>query len=337
MNELALFAGAGGGVLASYLLGWRTVCAVERDAYAAQVLAQRQNDGILEAFPIWSDITTFDGKPWRGIVDVISGGFPCQDISSAGKGAGIEGERSGLWAEMARIIGEVRPSYVFVENSPMLVSRGLTRVISDLAQMGYDAQWARFSASNFGAPHIRDRIWIVGYSRSERLNTGWENNGKYDRHFTSSANKNSRTLANPQSIGCKTNGLSIGTQQEKSLSGINGKDVANPKSIRLEQAWQCKSSSEKWFTGCDHEFSDTNCERCKQVEQRVFSRTQSEGTPVPSQYSSFSRGWEWWAIEPELGRVADGVANRVDRLKAIGNGQVSIVAKSAFEFLGEDL
>lgn len=337
MNELALFSGAGGGILASYLLGWRTVCAVERDAYAAQVLAQRQNDGILEAFPIWSDITSFDGKPWRGIVDVISGGFPCQDISSAGKGAGIEGERSGLWSEMARIISEVRPSYVFVENSPMLVSRGLTRVISDLAKMGYDAQWARFSASNFGAPHIRDRIWIVGYSRSERLNTGWENNGKYDRHFTSSANKNSRTLANTQSIGCKTNGLSIGAQQEKSLSGINSKDVANPKSIRLEQAGKCKSSSEKWFTRCGHELSDTNCERCKQVEQRVFSRTQSEGTPDPSQYSSFARGREWWAIEPELGRVADGVANRVDRLKAIGNGQVSIVAKSAFEFLGEDL
>ncbi|MDV7375008.1 DNA cytosine methyltransferase [Acinetobacter baumannii] len=337
MNELALFSGAGGGVLASYLLGWRTVCAVERDAYAAQVLAQRQNDGILEAFPIWSDITSFDGKPWRGIVDVISGGFPCQDISSAGKGAGIEGKRSGLWAEMARIIGEVRPSYVFVENSPMLVSRGLTRVISDLAKMGYDAQWARFSASNFGAPHIRDRIWIVGYSHSERLNTGWENNGKYDRHFTSSANKNSRTLANPQSIGCKTNGLSIGTQQEKSLSGINSKDVANPKSIRLEQAWKCKSSSEKRLTGCGHELSDSNCERCKQVEQRVFSRTQSERASDSSQYSSFTRGWEWWAIEPELGRVADGVANRVDRLKAIGNGQVSIVAKSAFEFLREDL
>ncbi|MDN8247170.1 DNA cytosine methyltransferase [Acinetobacter baumannii] len=337
MNELALFSGAGGGVLASYLLGWRTVCAVERDAYAAQVLAQRQNDGILEAFPIWSDITSFDGKPWRGIVDVISGGFPCQDISSAGKGAGIEGKRSGLWAEMARIIGEVRPSYVFVENSPMLVSRGLTRVISDLAKMGYDAQWARFSASNFGAPHIRDRIWIVGYSHSERLNTGWENNGKYDRHFTSSANKNSRTLANPQSIGCKTNGLSIGTQQEKSLSRINGKDVANTKSIRLEQTRECKSSSEKWLAGCGHELSDTNCERCKQVEQRVFSRTQREGTSDPSQHSSFARGGEWWAIEPELGRVADGVANRVDRLKAIGNGQVSIVAKSAFEFLREDL
>ncbi|HCW3748784.1 DNA cytosine methyltransferase [Acinetobacter baumannii] len=301
MNELALFAGAGGGVLASYLLGWQTVCAVERDAYAAQVLAQRQNDGILEAFPIWSDITTFDGKPWQGIVDVISGGFPCQDISSAGKGAGIEGERSGLWSEMARIIGEVRPRYVFVENSPMLVSRGLTRVISDLAQMGYDAQWARFSASNFGAPHIRDRIWIVAHA---------------------------------QGLGCEENGLSIGAQQKKPLSGINGKDVANPKSIGLEQARQCKSSSEKWFTGCGNELSDTNCERCKQVEQRVLSRTQSKGPTDSSQHSSFARGWEWWSIEPELGRVADGVAHRMDRLKAIGNGQVSIVAKCAFEFLG---
>lgn len=304
MNELALFSGTGGGILASYLLGWRTVCAVERDVYAAQVLAQRQNDGILEAFPIWSDITSFDGKPWKGIVDVISGGFPCQDISSAGKGAGIEGERSGLWAEMARIIGEVRPSYVFVENSPILVSRGLTRVLSDLAKMGYDAQWARFSASNFGAPHIRDRIWIVAHT---------------------------------QSFGCEENGLPIGAEQEKPVFGSNCKDVANPKSIGLEQARKCKSSSEKRLIRCGHELSDTNCERCKQVEQRVFSRTQSEGASDPSQHSSFSRGWEWWATEPELGRVADGVANRVDRLKAIGNGQVSIVAKSAFEFLGEDL
>ncbi|MDC4683251.1 DNA cytosine methyltransferase [Acinetobacter baumannii] len=304
MNELALFAGAGGGVLASYLLGWQTVCAVERDAYAAQVLAQRQNDGILEAFPIWSDITTFDGKPWRGIVDVISGGFPCQDISSAGKGAGIEGERSGLWAEMARIIGEVRPRYVFVENSPMLVSRGLTRVISDLAKMGYDAQWARFSASNFGAPHIRDRIWIVAHS---------------------------------QSIGCETKNLSSRFPKEFTRIGNSSQYVAYPKSIRLEQAWECKPSSEKRLTGCCNELSNSNCERCKQVEQRVLSRTQSKGPTDSSQHSSFARGWEWWAIEPELGRVADGVANRVDRLKAIGNGQVSIVARSAFEYLGGEL
>lgn len=173
MNELALFAGAGGGILGGKLLGWRTVCAVERDAYAAQILAQRQNDRLLKPFPIWSDVTTFDGKPWRGIVDVISGGFPCQDISCAGKGAGIEGERSGLWAEFARIIGEVRPTYVFVENSPMLTRRGLGRVLCDLAANGYDAKWMCLSADDCEAPHRRDRLWLV--ANSERNDNGRAN------------------------------------------------------------------------------------------------------------------------------------------------------------------
>lgn len=242
LNELALFAGAGGGILGSHLLGWNTICAVERDAYAAQVLAQRQNDGILKPFPIWSDITTFDGKPWKGIIDVISGGFPCQDISGAGKGAGIEGDRSGLWAEMARIIGEVRPRFVFVENSPMLVSRGLTRVISDLAKMGYDAHWARLSASNFGAPHQRDRLWLVAgwdqfFSHSDLHRLGWR------QQQPESFKKAQHTINHRHSIG------------------------------------------------------------------RI------------------------WGIESRLGRVANGVAHRVDRLKAIGNGQVPEVARSAFKIL----
>jgi DNA (cytosine-5)-methyltransferase 1 len=141
LNELALFAGAGGGILGGHLLGWRTVCAVEWDAYAASVLVARQNDGCLPPFPIWDDVQTFDGRPWRGRVDVVSGGFPCQDISCAGKGAGIEGDRSSMWKHMARIIGEVQPRYAFVENSPMLVGRGLAVVLSDLAEMGYDARW----------------------------------------------------------------------------------------------------------------------------------------------------------------------------------------------------
>ncbi|NBW20712.1 MAG: DNA cytosine methyltransferase, partial [Caulobacteraceae bacterium] len=179
MNELALFAGAGGGILGGHLLGWRTVCAVEWEPYAACVLAARQNDGILPPFPIWDDIQTFDGRPWRGIVDVVSGGFPCQDISAAGKGAGIEGERSGLWREMARVVGEVRPRYVFVENSPMLTARGGARVIADLTEIGYDAQWDVMGAADVGAPHQRDRIWIVAHTRywgrgGFRAFEGWE-------------------------------------------------------------------------------------------------------------------------------------------------------------------
>ena len=168
LRELALFAGAGGGILGGKLLGWRTVCAVENEPYARDVLMARQNDGCLEAFPIWDDVGTFDGRPWRGIVDVVSGGFPCQDISAAGKGAGIEGERSGLWSEFARIICEVQPSFVFVENSPMLTSRGLGTVLGDLAAMGFDAEWGVLGAHHAGAPHKRDRIWIVAESRRAR-------------------------------------------------------------------------------------------------------------------------------------------------------------------------
>jgi DNA (cytosine-5)-methyltransferase 1 len=177
MYELALFAGAGGGILGGMLHGWRTVCAVEIEDYPRRVLLQRQADGILPRFPIWDDVCTFDGKPWRGKVDVISGGFPCQDISAAGKGAGIEGSRSGLWKEMARIIGEVRPRYVFVENSPLLISRGLTTVLSDLAQMGYDSQWGIISASDCGAPHKRDRVWVVA------TNAKWDKQSREKPRF----------------------------------------------------------------------------------------------------------------------------------------------------------
>lgn len=275
LNELALFAGAGGGILGSHLLGWNTVCAVERDAYAAQVLAQRQNDGILKPFPIWSDVKSFDGKPWKGIVDVISGGFPCQDISIAGKGAGLDGERSGLWSEMARIISEVRPRFVLVENSPMLISRGLARILGDLTQMGYDTQWARLSASNFGAPHRRDRLWLV---------------------------------ANTQSIRLLSKGLSSGEKTKCTLSGNQSQDVGHTSGIRLQRQGQ------SWFS---------------------FDPAESpEGQTDQPFYERFGH---IWGIESQLGRVANGVAHRVDRLKAIGNGQFPEVAKSAFRILGGGL
>jgi len=163
LRELALFAGAGGGLLGGKLLGWTTVCAVEWEGHARDVLVSRQNDGCTVAYPIWDDVQTFDGLPWRGRVDVVSGGFPCQDISSAGKGAGIDGSRSGMWAHMARIIGEVRPRYAYVENSPVLTSRGLGRVLGDLAEMGYNARWGVLGAVHVGANHKRERIWIVAW------------------------------------------------------------------------------------------------------------------------------------------------------------------------------
>ena len=159
-NELHLFAGAGGGILGGTLLGHTTVCAVEIESHARKLLTKRQRDGILPHFPIWDDITTFDGQPWKGIVDIICGGFPCQDISSVGTRAGVTGRKSGLWAEMGRVICEIQPRTVFVENSPMLTARGLGDVLGDLAGMGYDAAWGVLAARDARLPHNRERIWI---------------------------------------------------------------------------------------------------------------------------------------------------------------------------------
>ena len=262
MNELALFAGAGGGILGGHLLGWRTVCAVERDAYAAQVLAQRQNDGAIPAFPIWSDVCSFDGRPWRGLVDVVSGGFPCQDISAAGNGSGIDGARSGLWREMARIIGEVRPKKAYLENSPLLVGRGLAVVLGDLAEMGYDAQWCIVSASDCGAPHQRDRCWLVAHD-----NGTWQSQPTWQ-------------------------------QQDRRLGSERGRQaVANTGSTRLP-------ASRKEPNGKDRE-----------------------------QIGRVSASNRRWPTEPGVGRMADGVAFRLDRIKALGNGQVPRVAATAFEIL----
>jgi len=162
MRELHLFAGAGGGILGGMLLGHKTVCAVEIEPYCQQVLKARQQDGILPDFPIFGDIKSFDGRPWRGKVDIVAGGFPCQDISVANaNGNGIEGARSGLWKEMARIICEVKPRLAFVENSPAILFRGLGTVLADVAKMGMHARWGVLGAGDIGAWHRRARFWLL--------------------------------------------------------------------------------------------------------------------------------------------------------------------------------
>jgi len=251
MNELALFAGAGGGILGGRLLGWRTRCAVELDAYARRVLLARQRDGHLERFPIWDDVCTFHGEPWKGHIDVISGGFPCQDISVAGKGAGLQGSRSGLWREMARIVREVGPRYVFLENSPMLTTRGVDVVLGDLASMGYDARWGVLGARHVGAPHRRDRIWILGKAVGDPDGKGLERQPRHEL----------RQQERAQALGPVT-------------------------------------------------------------EAGLLPREAEERGAVA-----------WYEAEPDVGRVAYGVASRVDRLRALGNGQVPAVAALAWQLL----
>ncbi|MHC4301648.1 MAG: DNA cytosine methyltransferase [Planctomycetota bacterium] len=149
------------------MLGFVTKVAVEWDQEAREVLFRRQIDGLLPPFPVWDDVQTFNGKPWRGKIDLVSGGFPCQDISAAGRGAGIEGEKSSMWREMARIIGEIRPRFVFVENSPLLVQRGLGLVLLDLAKLGFISRWGIVGAGDVGQSHRRNRFWLLA-RHSER-------------------------------------------------------------------------------------------------------------------------------------------------------------------------
>ena len=253
LRELSLFSGAGGGLLATqHLLGWRAVCYVERDPYCVDVLKQRMADGLLHDAPIWDDCRTFDGKPWRGLVDVISAGFPCQPFSVAGASKADADDRNG-WPWVARIVREVGPRYVFLENVPGLLASShgyFGTVLGDLAESGYDVRWTCLSASACGAPHKRSRLWIVGVSNT----------------YTDSGRREGRREQEPPRIKGESRGL--------------------------------------------------------------FDRLRSDGE------LSHAPAGAWWRIEPDILRVAHGVAARVDRLKAIGNGQVPAVAALAWRKLG---
>lgn len=158
LRELALFAGAGGGILGGVLLGWETVCAVEYEPYAAAVLAMRQNDGLLPPFPIWDDVRTFDGRPWRGLVDVVSGGFPCQGYSSAARG---RNRAESHLDDYFRIVAEVAPRYVFAEN---VKRSAIEECAAGLENLGYTPYVTQLNAADLGADHIRPRFWLRAYS-----------------------------------------------------------------------------------------------------------------------------------------------------------------------------
>ena len=158
MNELALFAGAGGGILAGHLLGWRTVCAVEYNTYCARRLMQRQNEGHLPPFPVWDDVRTFCGRDWRGVVDVVSGGFPCQAYSSASRGRKAADD---LWPEMRRIVADVAPWYVFAEN---VSTAAIDAACDDLETMGYKTRAITLGAEDVGADHARSRSWLLAHA-----------------------------------------------------------------------------------------------------------------------------------------------------------------------------
>jgi len=238
MNGLDLFSGIGGIGLA--LEPWvRTVAYCERERYAQGVLLSRMQSGEIDTAPIWDDVTTLKGDMLPKI-DIIFGGFPCQDLSVAGRGAGLAGERSGLFFEIVRLTRELKPRFVFLENVPAIRTRGLDVVIKEYTEIGYDCRWLCLSAASVGAPHKRERWFFLAHSKSKRME-----------------------------------GLRAGRKQKPSSH-----------------------------------------------EQQGLSVRQSKG--------SFPTAWN---AEPRVGRVVNGLPNRVHRIKCLGNGVVSLQVRTAFKKL----
>lgn len=298
-RTLHLFAGAGGGILADVLLGHVPIGAVEIDPYCLQVLHARQSDGCLPWFPLFDDIRTFDGRCYRGLADIIAGGFPCQDISCAGRGAGIRGPRSGLWSEMARIVREVGPKYVFVENVPVLLSRGIGVVLGDLAAMGYDAEWCVLGARHVGAPHQRDRVWIFAHT---------------NRHPVRDERRRGSGACGEDQTGTADDGAA------RDVAHPNG-DGRAPDQIDAERF--------RWWDVDPADLPDPDPDRINADDGRSGS-----GEVCRDGFSTSTLSeCEHWPAESRVGRVADGMVHRVDRIRCIGNGQVPAVAALAWRTL----
>jgi DNA (cytosine-5)-methyltransferase 1 len=296
MSKLAvldLFSGIGGFSLGLERTGgFETVAFCEIEPFPRKVLAKNWPE-----VPIYDDVRTLTAERLAadGIaVDVICGGFPCQDISTAGKGAGLAGERSGLWSEIARLVGELRPSYVIVENVSALLGRGLGTVLGDLAALGYDAEWHCIPASHVGAPHRRDRIWIIAYvDDAKRLgcNSRRDNNCKHDWNKFSAAGEHAAILAHTE--GDASRGLPKRAPAQDSRPCSCGEDVANA-------------------TGKRQQGQGQPIQRSGQAP---------DGKGQANQPLSIRLGGVW-PVEPDVGRVAHGISDRSHRLKGLGNAVV---------------
>ena len=301
MRVLDLFAGIGGFTLGLERAGFETVAFCEIDPYAQKVL-KKNWPGV----PIYDDVRTITAERLAsdGIgVDVITGGFPCQDISVSGNQAGIQdGTRSGLWSECARLLGELRPRYAIFENVTNLLNgeRGawFKRVLWDISQIGYDAEWHCIPASELGAHHHRDRIWIIAYP-----------SGEYGR--------DNGQLATDQAQ--RTQGAVISSAIREDVSDSNSIGFGE----RVQKTDRGAGASEGSTEGSGI-LADTQC--VGQSGQRLHGGRISEAPSQNRQASWIVNRCEGnatvWNTEPDVGRVANGIPSRSHRLKCLGNAVV---------------
>lgn len=304
----SLFAGIGGWDLGLERTGgFRTVWFCEQDEFCQHVLAEHW-----PGVPCHPDVTELRGADVEP-VDVLCGGFPCQDLSYAGKGAGLAGARSGLWSEYARLIGELGPRYVLVENVTALLARGLGVVLADLAAIGYDAEWDCIPAAAFGAPHRRDRIWLVAYPNAAR--PGLEGTGVRGR---------SADLRAPAAVA------DAGREGRRQVAGgaheDEGEDAGRSATFDHVAGGAGTSRLRAAGAGDVAALADATGER-RGSGDLARADVVNDG-PEPSHGDARARrDGDGWLTEPDVGRVADGVPARVDRLRSLGNALVPQIAQ----------
>jgi len=298
----SLFAGIGGIDLGFERCGMECKWQVEINDYAQKVLEKHW-----PAVHRERDIRECSARNLQR-VDIIAGGFPCQDISYAGLGAGLDGERSGLFFEAIRLVRELQPRAVVLENVAALLTRGLDRVLGTLAEIGYDAEWHCIPAAYVGAPHIRDRVFVIAVHpdpKNSNARQPHKRNAKRSRE--DSSQKRQRLRNQPSGLGSIVADTQGNRWEQGRQDGRRGKE-------RASKGQECRSG------GGGEASSYANSERLEKRQGQDAIGAGQDGRP------ELGRS-EWWAIEPDVGRVAHGVPDRVDRLTGLGNAVVPQVAE----------
>jgi len=259
-------------------------------------------DESLSDGPIWDDITTLSGLPFNGSIDIIYGGFPCQDISIAGHGKGLEGKRSGLFFEILRLAKEIVPRWIFLENVPAITSRGGIQVLEELNKVGYNARWCVISAASVGALHKRERWFLLANSPSKSAN----GHAKREEETYSLLGNGSENVAHANSSGLQE------TRTEQQTTGIARKGfeskpfVCNTDNIASEQASKLT------------------------ITELPQGRTRRDNS---SECWPFESRDDWQKTVREMGKCSNGVFNHVAKLRALGNSVVPAQVKEAFQIL----
>jgi len=325
LKVMDCFSGIGGFTIGLEAAGMQTIAFCEIEDFPRKVLAKHWPD-----VPIARDIRKlsynrktkeliYDGEViYVGSIDVVCGGFPCQDLSVAGKQEGIAAERSGLWSELCRIISEIRPKYAIVENVTALISgdsgRWFGRVLGDLAEIGYDCEWHCISASELGAHHHRDRIWIICHPQ-------------HSGQLATEIGESDQARNGSHQEGTKPAGESQGSSDTKNMANTNCEcepiSINESEHKRSEEiAPERTESSGSGSSRCDVANTIGDGLQGLGEERGIEGSIRLCGRKGWNEIKAISKAGSGWDVEPELGRVANGIPDRAHRLKGLGNAVV---------------